>query len=159
MKNEMRVVTMKQQVSKALMSQAKREINDLMHYNDPAVIKRSVAAKLCDSGYHKDGSIRSWEIEGIFNFVFEYGRRGGIRISYCNSNGLQSATFQAGEWESLNHMLQHMVKSAISSIEEKAEAEKKAEEQKRFEDAVAAAVRKELYKQNELKLSGMMVLH
>ena len=59
MKNEMRVVTMKQQVSKALMSQAKREINDLMYYNDPAVIKRSVAAKLCDSGYHKDGSIRS----------------------------------------------------------------------------------------------------
>ena len=146
----MKVETSKHQVSKVLLSQVKREIKDLMYYKDAALIERSIAANLCRSSYHKDGSIRSWGVEGIFNFVFEFGRRGGVRISYCNSDGLQSAVFQHDEWDNLKHMLKSMVDKAISGIED-AEAEKKRkEEQERFEAAVAEAVRKELQKQQEL---------
>lgn len=150
MKNSVNMVTSKQQVSKVLLSQIKRDIKDFMYYNDTALIERSIAANLCRSSYHKDGSIRSWGVEGVFNFVFEYGRRGGIRISYCNSEGLMSAVFQSDEWDNLKHMLKSMVDKAVARIEE-AEAEKKRkEEQERFEVAVAEAVRKELQKQQEL---------
>ena len=148
----MKVETSKHQVSKVLLSQVKREIKDLMYYKDAALIERSIAANLCRSSYHKDGSIRSWGVEGIFNFVFEFGRRGGVRISYCNSDGLQSAVFQHDEWDNLKHMLRSMVEKAISDIED-AEAEKKRkEEQERFEAAVAEAVRKELQKQKQQEL-------
>ena len=148
----MKVETSKHQVSKVLLSQVKREIKDLMYYKDAALIERSIAANLCRSSYHKDGSIRSWGVEGIFNFVFEFGRRGGVRISYCNSDGLQSAVFQHDEWDNLKHMLKSMVDKAISDIED-AEAEKKRkEEQERFEAAVAEAVRKELQKQKQQEL-------
>lgn len=150
--NTMKVETNKQQVSKVLLSQVKRQIKDLMYYKDAAIIERSVAANLCRSSYHKDGSIRSWGQDGVFNFVFEFGRRGGVRISYCNSNGLQSAVFQHDEWDNLKHMLRSMVEKAISDIED-AEAEKKRkEEQERFEAAVAEAVRKELQKQQQREL-------
>ena len=146
----MKVETSKHQVSKVLLSQVKRQIKDLMYYKDAALIERSIAANLCRSSYNKDGSIRSWGAEGIFNFVFEFGRRGGVRISYCNSDGLQSAVFQHDEWDNLKHMLKSMVDKAISDIKN-AEAEKKRkEEQERFEAAVAEAVRKELQKQQEL---------
>ena len=148
----MKVETSKHQVSKVLLSQVKRQIKDLMYYKDAALIERSIAANLCRSSYHKDGSIRSWGVDGIFNFVFEFGRRGGVRISYCNSDGLQSAVFQHDEWDNLKHMLKSMVDKAISDIEN-AEAEKKRkEEQERFEAAVAEAVRKELQKQKQQEL-------
>ena len=149
MKNTQRVQVMsnKQQVSKILMSQAKREIKDLMYYEDAAMIKRSVAAKLCDSAYHKDGSLRSWGQPGTFNFVFEFGRRGGIRISYCNQEGLVSAVYQPSEWENLKYMLNSMVSSAVSRIKDAEADKKRKEEQERFESAVAEAVRKELQKQ------------
>ena len=148
----MKVETSKHQVSKVLLSQVKRQIKDLMYYKDAALIERSIAANLCRSSYHKDGSIRSWGAEGIFNFVFEFGRRGGVRISYCNSNGLQSAVFQHDEWDNLKHMLRSMVEKAISDIED-AEAEKKRkEEQERFEATVAEAVRKELQMQKHQEL-------
>ena len=149
MKNNMQVkmISNKQQVSKILMSQIKKEIKDMMHYEDAAIIKRSVAATLCDSAYHKDGSLRSWGQDGVFNFVFEFGRKGGVRISYCNSNGLQSAVFQHDEWDSLKYMLKSMVDKAISDIEKCKDEEKRKEEQERFEAAVAEAVRKELQKQ------------
>ena len=146
----MKVETSKHQVSKVLLSQVKREIKDLMYYKDAALIERSIAANLCRSSYHKDGSIRSWGAEGIFNFVFEFGRRGGVRISYCNSDGLQSAVFQHDEWDNLKHMLKSMVDKAISDIEKCKDEEKRKEEQERFEAAVAEAVRKELQKQQEL---------
>ena len=147
-----KMVGNKQQVSKVLLSQVKRQIKDLMYYKDAAIIERSVAANLCRSSYHKDGSIRSWGQDGVFNFVFEFGRRGGVRISYCNSNGLQSAVFQHDEWDNLKHMLRSMVEKAISDIED-AEAEKKRkEEQERFEAAVAEAVRKELQMQKQQEL-------
>ena len=146
----MKVETSKHQVSKVLLSQVKREIKDLMYYKDAALIERSIAANLCRSSYHKDGSIRSWGVEGIFNFVFEFGRRGGVRISYCNSDGLQSAVFQHDEWDNLKHMLKSMVDMAISDIENAEADKKRKEEQERFEAAVAEAVRKELQKQQEL---------
>ena len=148
MKNTQRVQVMssKQQVSKILMSQVKREIKDLMYYNDVALIERSAAATLCNSSYHKNGSLRSWGAEGLFNFVFEFGRRGGIRISYCNSEGLQSAVFQHDEWDNLKHMLESMVSSAVARIEDAKAEEKRKEEQERFEAAVAEAVHKELCK-------------
>ena len=146
----MKVETSKHQVSKVLLSQVKREIKDLMYYKDAALIERSIAANLCRSSYRKDGSIRSWGAEGIFNFVFEFGRRGGGRISYCNSDGLQSAVFQHDEWDNLKHMLRSMVEKAISDIENAEADKKRKEEQERFEAAVAEAVRKELQKQQEL---------
>ena len=59
----MKVMSSKQQVSKILLSQVKREIKDLSYYNDVALIERSIAANLCRSSYHKDGSIRSWGAE------------------------------------------------------------------------------------------------
>ena len=124
----MKVMSSKQQVSKILLSQVKREIKDLSYYKDAALIERSIAANLCRSSYHKDGSIRSWGAEGIFNFVFEFGRRGGVRISYCNSNGLQSAVFQHDEWENMKHMLKSIIASAVDRIEE-AEADKKRKEE------------------------------
>lgn len=145
-----RMVGNKQQVSKVLLSQVKREIKDLMYYKDAAIIERSVAANLCRSSYYKDGSIRSWGQDGVFNFVFEFGRRGGVRISYCNSNGLQSAVFQHDEWDNLKHMLRSMVEKAISDIENAEADKKRKDEQERFEAAVAEAVRKELQKQQEL---------
>ena len=143
----MKVETSKHQVSKVLLSQVKREIKDLMYYKDAALIERSIAANLCRSSYHKDGSIRSWGVEGIFNFVFEFGRRGGVRISYCNSDGLQSAVFQHDEWDNLKHMLKNMVDKSISDIKNAEADKKRKEEQERFEAAVAEAVRKELQKQ------------
>ena len=150
----MKVETSKHQVSKVLLSQVKRQIKDLMYYKDAALIERSIAANLCRSSYHKDGSIRSWGAEGIFNFVFEFGRKGGVRISYCisycNSDGLQSAVFQHDEWDNLKHMLKSMVDKAISDIEDAEADKKRKEEQERFEAAVADAVRKELQKQQEL---------
>ena len=146
----MKVETSKHQVSKVLLSQVKRQIKDLMYYKDAALIERSIAANLCRSSYHKDGSIRSWGVEGIFNFVFEFGRRGGVRISYCNSDGLQSAVFQHDEWDNLKHMLKSMVDKAILDIENAEADKKRKEEQERFEAAVAEAVHKELQKQQEL---------
>ena len=148
----MKVETSKHQVSKVLLSQVKREIKDLMYYKDAALIERSIAANLCRSSYHKDGSIRSWGVEGIFNFVFEFGRRGGVRISYCNSDGLQSAVFQHDEWDNLKHMLKSMVDKAISDIKNAEADKKRKEEQERFEAAVAEAVRKELQKQKQQEL-------
>ena len=148
----MKVETSKHQVSKVLLSQVKREIKDLMYYKDAALIERSIAANLCRSSYHKDGSIRSWGAEGIFNFVFEFGRRGGVRISYCNSDGLQSAVFQHDEWDNLKHMLKSMVDMAISDIKNTEADKKRKEEQERFEAAVAEAVRKELQKQKQQEL-------
>ena len=148
----MKVETSKHQVSKVLLSQVKREIKDLMYYKDAALIERSIAANLCRSSYHKDGSIRSWGAEGIFNFVFEFGRRGGVRISYCNSDGLQSAVFQHDEWDNLKHMLKSMVDMAISDIKNAEADKKRKEEQERFEAAVAEAVRKELQKQKQQEL-------
>ena len=148
----MKVETSKHQVSKVLLSQVKREIKDLMYYKDAALIERSIAANLCRSSYHKDGSIRSWGVEGIFNFVFEFGRRGGVRISYCNSDGLQSAVFQHDEWDNLKHMLKSMVDMAISDIKNAEADKKRKEEQERFEAAVAEAVRKELQKQKQQEL-------
>ena len=147
-----KVMSSKQQVSKILLSQVKREIKDLSYYNDVALIERSIAANLCRSSYHKDGSIRSWGAEGIFNFVFEFGRRGGVRISYCNSDGLQSAVFQHDEWDNLKHMLKIMVDKAISDIKNAEADKKRKEEQERFEAAVAEAVRKELQKQKQQEL-------
>ena len=128
MKNSVNMVTSKQQVSKVLLSQLKREIKDLSYYGDAAIIERSVAARLCSSSYHKNGSVRSWGVEDTFNFVFEFGRRGGVRISYCNSNGLQSAVFQHDEWENMKHMLKSIIASAVARIEE-AEADKKRKEE------------------------------
>ena len=148
----MKVETSKHQVSKVLLSQVKREIKDLMYYKDAALIERSIAANLCRSSYHKDGSIRSWGAEGIFNFVFEFGRRGGVRISYCNSDGLQSAVFQHDEWDNLKSMLKSMVDKAISDIKNAEADKKRKEEQERFEAAVAEAVRKELQKQKQQEL-------
>ena len=148
----MKVETSKHQVSKVLLSQVKREIKDLMYYKDAALIERSIAANLCRSSYHKDGSIRSWGVEGIFNFVFEFGRRGGVRISYCNSDGLQSAVFQHDEWDNLKHMLKSMVDMAISDIKNAEADKKRKEEQERFEASVAEAVRKELQKQKQQEL-------
>ena len=148
----MKVETSKHQVSKVLLSQVKREIKDLMYYKDAALIERSIAANLCSSSYHKDGSIRSWGAEGICNFVLEFGRGGGVRISYCNSDGLQSAVFQHDEWYNLKHMLKSMVDKAISDIENAEADKKRKEEQERFEAAVAEAVRKELQKQKQQEL-------
>ena len=147
-----RMVGNKQQVSKVLLSQVKREIKDLMYYKDAEIIERSVAAKLCNSSYNKNGSLRSWGRDGVFNFVFEFGRKGGVRISYCNSNGLQSAVFQHDEWDNLKSMLRSMVEKAISDIEDAKAEEKRKEEQERFEAAVAEAVRKELQKQKQQEL-------
>ena len=148
----MKVETSKHQVSKVLLSQVKRQIKDLMYYKDAALIERSIAANLCRSSYHKDGSIRSWGAEGIFNFVFEFGRRGGVRISYCNSDGLQSAVFQHDEWDNLKHILKNMVYKSISDIKNAEADKKRKEEQQRFEAAVAEAVRKELQKQKQQEL-------
>ena len=128
MKNSVNMVTSKQQVSNVLLSQLKREIKNLSYYGDAAIIERSAAASLCNSSYHKNGSLRSWGVEGTFNFVFEFGRRGGVRISYCNSDGLQSAVFQHDEWDNLKHMLKSMVYKAISDIKN-AEADKKRKEE------------------------------
>ena len=128
MKNSVNMVTSKQQVSKVLLSQLKREIKNLSYYGDAAIIERSAAASLCSSSYHKNGSLRSWGVEGRFNFVFEFGRKGGVRISYCNSNGLQSAVFQHDEWENMKHMLKSIIDSAVARIEE-AEADKKRKEE------------------------------
>ena len=150
--NGINVVTSKQQVSKVLFSQLKREIKDLMYYGDTAIIERSAAANLCRSSYHKNGSLRSWGVEGTFNFVFEFGRKGGVRISYCNSNGLQSAVFQHDEWDNLKSMLKSMVDKAISDIKNAEADKKRKEEQERFEAAVAEAVRKELQKQKQQEL-------
>ena len=129
MKNSVNMVTSKQQVSKVLLSQLKREIKNLSYYGDAAIIERSAAASLCSSSYHKNGSLRSWGRDGVFNFVFEFGRKGGVRISYCNSNGLQSAVFQHDEWDNLKSMLRSMVEKAISVIEDAKAEEKRKEEQ------------------------------
>ena len=152
MKNSVNMVTSKQQVSKVLLSQLKREIKNLSYYGDAAIIERSAAASLCSSSYHKNGSLRSWGVEGTFNFVFEFGRRGGVRISYCNSDGLQSAVFQHDEWDNLKHMLKSMVDMAISDIKNAEADKKRKDEQERFEAAVAEAVRKELQKQKQQEL-------
>ena len=128
-------ITMKQQVSKILLGQLIADAEGIASCKyDPvdrriATLKRSISYNLINSGYHKNHSLASWSSEH-FEMRFEYGKLGGTRISYMNNQGLQSAVFQASEWNCMMSYLKRKVDGIIDRLHsEKEEEIRKAEEE------------------------------
>lgn len=138
----------KQQVSKILMGQmltwAKRYTNlSYMPYSYKASqIETSAITRIMRSGYERD-SITSWASED-FDFRFEYGRRGGVRVSYMNNQGLQSAVFQASEWRCMMDYISRKIQNLLDAEKAKEEEEQRKAEEERFQRAVENAVLKAL---------------
>lgn len=78
-------------------------------------VKDCIGYKLINSRYGRNHSLTAWTAEN-FVFHFEYGRRGGVRVSYMNNQGLQSATFQASEWGCMMDYLKRKLDRMIDNL-------------------------------------------
>ena len=146
------VATSKQQVSKILMGQILAGVKNAVEYNID-LIKDSVEYKILQSNAD-NRKIAGWRTDS-FAFKFEYGRRhGSIRVSYMNSDGLQSATFSSDEWSCFTDYMISRIDRIIS--EQRAKNREKAQKiaaileerkQRAFEQAVRAQVEKVLKEQ------------
>ena len=120
--------SMKQQVSKILLGQLIADAEGIASCKyDPidrriATLKRSISYNLINSGYHKNHSLASWSSEH-FEMSFEYGKLGGTRISYMNNQGLQSAVFQASEWNCMMDYLKRRIDRLIDRLHNEKEEE------------------------------------
>ena len=141
----------KQQVSKILMGQmltwAKRYTNlSCTPYSYKASqVESSAITKIMRSGYGRDGAITSWTSDD-FDFRFEYGRRGGVRVSYMNNQGLQSAIFQKDEWLCMMNYIDRKIHGLLNAEKAKEEEEQRKAEEEKFQKAVEAAILSDITK-------------
>lgn len=150
----------KQQVSKILMGQmltwAKRYTNlSYVPYSYKASqIETSAITRIMRSGYERD-SITSWTSED-FDFRFEYGRRGGVRVSYMNNQGLQSAVFQASEWRCMMDYISRKIQNLLDAEKAKEEEEQRKAEEEKFQHAVEVAVLNDIAKGSASRIRNML---
>ena len=123
--------TEKQQMSMILRSQ--------LVYDYEHVIRTPMIENLKKSGYHVNCSTTGWYSEH-FKFKFDYARSGAVRVSYINSDGVQSVVFNSSEWQ----LILHDTWDRCQSIDEKRREEriraKREAEEIRFKHAVEAQV-------------------
>ena len=149
-------ITMKQQVSKVMLSQmvawAKRYTSmSYMPYSyKEQQVNNSAITKIMKSGYGRD-SISSWTSED-FDFRFEYGRKGGVRVSYMNNQGLQSAIFQRDEWLCMMNYIGRKIHSLLDAEKTKEEEEQKKAEEEKFKKAVEAAILEDIAKGKDSRI-------
>lgn len=148
-KNTMNVVaaTQKQQVSKILMGQIMSGLKYTIMYSHDH-IEDTIEYKLLTSSAYTDRRTTGWESDN-FSFRFEYGKHhGSVRVSYMNSDGLQSAVFSADEWRCFTsymlNKIDRMVREQHQKRMEQAAREKAELERRKFEAAVRDQVEKVL---------------
>ena len=135
----------KQNVSKILLGQLISDAEGIAKCKYDCIerristLKHCMAYNLINSGYHKNHSLASWSSDD-FEFRFEYGRRGGCRVSYMNNQGLQSAVFQASEWKCTMDYLKRRIDRIIDRLHAEKEDEIRKAEEERFQRQVISVI-------------------
>lgn len=150
-KNNTTTVTIKsskQQVSKILMKQAEASVKDLVQWQDSEDRMKDLAIyRFMSAEPGKDGWISQYSMSNTYIFRFEIGRKtGAIRVSYMNSDGLQSAIYSRDEWRCMTSYIKNRLDLVIADrVHEINDAKAKADKvrfQREVEKAVEIALEK-----------------
>lgn len=140
--NMMNVVvrSSKQQISKILRSQIISSLQYVIKYDRQRVKETAAYQILTSDAYTKNGQIASWSSDH-FAFRFEYGKHhGSVRISYMNSDGLQSAIFSASEWRCMTDFMKDEVDRKICEQHLEEQHQEEQRKQREFDEAVRKQV-------------------
>lgn len=151
----------KQNVSKILLSQLMSDANGIANCKYDCIDRRIATLKSCigysliNSGYNRNHSTTGWSSED-FEFHFEYGRRGGCRVSYMNNQGLQSAVFQASEWRCMMDYLKRKIDRLIDRLHAEKDEEIRRFEEEKFQKAVEEAVLNDIAKGSASRIRNLL---
>lgn len=144
----------KQQVSKILMKQAESTMKSLVKIQDSERRMKELAIyRFMTAEPGEDGWMAQYSIYNTYIFRFEIGRKTkAIRVSYMNSDGLQSAVYSHDEWKCMTSYIKDrldlVIADRISEIKEIEEKTKKACFQREVEKAVEIALEKRQLRNN-----------
>ena len=143
------VRTSKQQISVILRSQIMSGLKYLIKYESNRIYD-TAAYQILISNAHSHERISGWESDQ-FAFRFEYGsRHGSVRVSYMNSDGLQSAIFSRDEWDCFTNFIRSDIDRQIEKQREENEREEEQRKQREFELAVREVVEKVIAEKKEV---------
>jgi hypothetical protein len=153
-----------QYVSKVLQSQLMKDAKVDVHrwnYENYRDAKDNdcyveMAAKLQRDFHSHTRKVYAWESRD-FRFTFEYGRKGSVRVTYMNSEGIASAVFSKDQMRSYLDFIAPKAHDIRMGCIQKYEANAQADERKAKDDHIRRIVRETILEEERSRSTASEV--